>query len=206
MGDDPTPPIRPSDDPKVLVNQLDRSLAELAAQGTRYQGYLSQLVRRCFLQLQEGDVRSPQASLDLLSSALHVGERLVGSDEAIEAAAWVRATARFFEVAHEALNGRSDAAFPEAGLGSRGVTESASVLFATWGRGIRHGPRLSMNLLVLRTAGFWIAAGSAMVGVMLSQDLIAEGSTVATVFGWILTFLGVGSTGHRLGSGAVDRR
>jgi hypothetical protein len=64
---------------------------------------LGQIVRSCFLALHDGDLESPQASLDVLAPALHLGERLVGSSEAAEAAAWVRATARFFEIAKEAL-------------------------------------------------------------------------------------------------------
>jgi DNA-binding PadR family transcriptional regulator len=98
-----SPPLRPAADPQVLAAQLKQALADLAGQGARYQGYLAQIVRSCFLAIHDGDLESPQASLDLLAPALHIGERLAGSSDAIEAAAWVRATARFFEVAKEAL-------------------------------------------------------------------------------------------------------
>lgn len=101
MSDEP-PPLRPAES-EVVGEQLKQSLADLASRGDAYQGYLAQIVRTCFLAIQDGDLASPQASLDLLAPALHVGERLVGSSDAIEAAAWVRATARFFAVAKEAL-------------------------------------------------------------------------------------------------------
>jgi DNA-binding PadR family transcriptional regulator len=87
----------------VLASQLTHALQELPSEGEKYQGYLAQIVRSCFLAIQDGDLGSPQASLDLLVPALHLGERLVASKEATEAAAWIRATSRFFEVAKEAL-------------------------------------------------------------------------------------------------------
>src|SRR5579859_7639792 len=96
-------PRRPATDPQMLAEQLKQSLAEPSSHGAAYQGYLAQIVRTCFLAVHDGDLASPQASLDLLAPALHLGERLVGSSDAIEAAAWVRATARFFAVAKEAL-------------------------------------------------------------------------------------------------------
>jgi len=103
MSDESSLPLRPDADPKVLSAQLTQALQELPSAGDRYQGYLAQVVRACFLAVQDGDLESPQASLDLLAPALHLGERLVGSIDAIEATAWVRATTRFFEVAKEAL-------------------------------------------------------------------------------------------------------
>jgi hypothetical protein len=99
---DESPPLRPAES-EVVGEQLKRSLTELSSRADAYQGYLAQIVRACFLAIQDGDLASPQASLDLLAPALHVGERLVGSNDAVEAAAWVRATARFFAVAKEAL-------------------------------------------------------------------------------------------------------
>jgi len=102
MSDESTP-LRPDRDSQVLAEQLKQSLGALSTRGDAYQGYLAQVVRTCFLAIQDGDLESPQASLALLAPALHLGERLVGSNEAVEAAAWIRATARFFEVAKEAL-------------------------------------------------------------------------------------------------------
>jgi hypothetical protein len=99
---DESPPPRPAES-EVVGEQLKHSLADLASRGDAYQGYLAQIVRTCFLAIQDGDLASPQVSLDRLAPALHLGERLVGSSDAIEAAAWVRATARFFAVAKEAL-------------------------------------------------------------------------------------------------------
>jgi hypothetical protein len=99
---DESPPLRPAES-EVVGEQLKQSLVDRANRGDAYQGYLAQIVRTCFLAIQDGDLASPQASLDLLAPALHVGERLVGSNDAVEAAAWVRATARFFAVAKEAL-------------------------------------------------------------------------------------------------------
>jgi DNA-binding PadR family transcriptional regulator len=103
MTDDARLPLRPADDPSTLASQLVNALRALPADGERYQGYLAQIVRSCVLALHDGDLEAPAAGLDLLAPALHVGERLVGSQEAIEAAAWVRATSQFFEVAKEAL-------------------------------------------------------------------------------------------------------
>jgi hypothetical protein len=103
MADESSLPQRPSDDPQVLAAQLTHALQELPSEGEKYQGYLAQIVRSCFLSIQDGDLSSPQASLDLLSPALHASERLVDSQKATEAAGWIRATSRFFEVAREAL-------------------------------------------------------------------------------------------------------
>src|SRR5262249_3550519 len=97
------PPLRPAAEPQVLAAQLADALADLVGRGASYQGYLAQLVRSCLLAVRNGDLGSPQASLDLLAPALHVSERLAGSTEAIEAVAWMRATTRLLEVAKEAL-------------------------------------------------------------------------------------------------------
>lgn len=103
MTDGSRLPVRPSNDPELLAAQLTRALEALPSEGESYQGYLAQVVRSCFLAIQDGDLSSPQATLDLLAPALHVGERLAGSKEAMEAATWIHATSRFFEVAKEAL-------------------------------------------------------------------------------------------------------
>jgi hypothetical protein len=103
MADEPHLPLRADSDPQVLAAQLKQALQDLPSAGDKYQGYLAQVVRSCFLAIQDGDLESPQVSIDLLASVFHLGERLVGSVEAVEAAAWIRATSRFFEVAKEAL-------------------------------------------------------------------------------------------------------
>ncbi|HEX7840573.1 MAG TPA: hypothetical protein VF469_24005 [Kofleriaceae bacterium] len=103
MTDESRLPLRPDTHPEVLAAQLTQALQDLPSGGGRYQGYLAQVVRSCFLAISDGDLGAPQASLDVLAPALHLGERLVGSSAAVEAAAWLRATAKFFEVAQEAL-------------------------------------------------------------------------------------------------------
>ena len=103
MPDETNLPLRPDDDLKILSAQLTQSLEKLTSMGDGYQGYLAQFVRACFLAVQDGDLESPQASLAMLAPALHLGKRLAGSNEAVEAAVWLRSTARFFEVAKETL-------------------------------------------------------------------------------------------------------
>lgn len=55
-----------------------------------------------------------------------------------------------------------------------------------------------MNLTVLKTPAFWAAAVAALIGVSLSQHVFLEGSTVAGVLGWVMTFIGSGVAGHQV--------
>jgi hypothetical protein len=57
-----------------------------------------------------------------------------------------------------------------------------------------------MNLTVLKTPAFWAAAATALIGVTLSQHVFLEGSTVAGVLGWVMTFIGSGAAGHQVAS------
>ncbi len=57
-----------------------------------------------------------------------------------------------------------------------------------------------MNLVVLKTPGFWAASVMAFLGVLLSQQVFSDGSSAAEVLGWIMAFLGVGGAGHQMGS------
>lgn len=59
------------------------------------------------------------------------------------------------------------------------------------------------NLSVLKTVGFWVAVVTGIVGILLSQHVIADGSTVAQVLGWLLTLLGAGGTGHQIASSST---
>lgn len=57
-----------------------------------------------------------------------------------------------------------------------------------------------MDLTVLRTPAFWAAAIAALLGVLLSQHVIVGESTLASIVGWILTFMGAGGAGHQVAS------
>jgi hypothetical protein len=104
MADDSQLPLRPSSDPGTLRAQLLKALNDLPSEGgDGYQGYLAQVVRSCFLAIQDGDLDAPQASIDLLAPAFHLGERFAASPGEVEATTWLRATSKFFEVGREAL-------------------------------------------------------------------------------------------------------
>jgi hypothetical protein len=104
MSDENGLPLRPDPDPEVLAKQLKHSLSEL--RGQSYQGYLAQLIRNTFLGVQDGNLESPQRVVELLAPALHLAERLGTEPDAVEAAAWMKATSRFLQVANEALRPR----------------------------------------------------------------------------------------------------
>lgn len=106
MSDETDVPLRPDPDSLVLAKQLKRSLGDLEAEGEKYQGYIAQLIRNTFLGVQDGDLESPQQMLDVLAPALHIAERLGSAPRAIAATEWLRATARFLEVAKETLTPR----------------------------------------------------------------------------------------------------
>ena len=55
-----------------------------------------------------------------------------------------------------------------------------------------------MNTSVLKSLGFWVALVSAALGVVLSQHVVTEGSMIANVIGWLLTFGGSIGAGHQL--------
>ena len=57
-----------------------------------------------------------------------------------------------------------------------------------------------MNTTVLKTLGFWVALISAAFGVVLSQHVVTEGSTIADIIGWLLTFGGSVGVGHQAAS------
>lgn len=59
--------------------------------------------------------------------------------------------------------------------------------------------RSPMNTTILKTLGFWVALISAALGVVLSQHVVTEGSTIADIIGWLLTFGGSVGVGHQAG-------
>lgn len=61
-----------------------------------------------------------------------------------------------------------------------------------------------MNTTVFKTPAFWAATAAALIGVSLSQHVFLEGSTIAGVLGWILTFVGSGAAGHQVASVAAQ--
>ena len=56
----------------------------------------------------------------------------------------------------------------------------------------------SMNTAVFKTLGFWVALVTSSLGVLLSQHVVMDGSTLAAVIGWIMTFGGSVGAGHQL--------
>lgn len=48
-----------------------------------------------------------------------------------------------------------------------------------------------MNLSVLKTLGFWVAAIPVIAGLMISSGLVLDGSTVDQIIGWVLALGGV---------------
>lgn len=55
-----------------------------------------------------------------------------------------------------------------------------------------------MNLTALKNPRLWIALAASVAGVLLSQGVLTEGSTLASVAGWVLQVLGIGVGGAQL--------
>lgn len=55
-----------------------------------------------------------------------------------------------------------------------------------------------LNTLPLKSIGFWIAILVGIVGVLLGQGVIVEGSTLSEILGTILTIFGGGAAGHTI--------
>lgn len=54
-----------------------------------------------------------------------------------------------------------------------------------------------MNTSILKSLGFWVATAIALLGVLVSQHVIVDGSTISTVVGWVMTLLGSAGAGHQ---------
>lgn len=52
-----------------------------------------------------------------------------------------------------------------------------------------------MNTDALKSYKLWIAVAAAIAGVLLSQGVLVDGSMIAQVVGWLLTFIGSGAGG-----------
>lgn len=61
-----------------------------------------------------------------------------------------------------------------------------------------HRSFMGIDISVLKTKGFWVSLVVSVLGVVLSQHLVLEGSTLAAVIGWLLTFGGSMATGHQV--------
>jgi hypothetical protein len=48
-----------------------------------------------------------------------------------------------------------------------------------------------MNLSVLKTLGFWVAAIPVVAGLLIAQGVVLDGSTVDQIIGWVLALGGV---------------
>lgn len=59
-----------------------------------------------------------------------------------------------------------------------------------------------MNLTILKSIKFWVAFVVAVVGLLVSQGVVVDGSTVSNIIGWAMTLLGVGTTGHAVATTA----
>jgi len=59
---------------------------------------------------------------------------------------------------------------------------------------------MPVNTAVFKTPGFWVALVASLIGIVLSQHVVAEGSTVAAALGWVMTLLGAGAAGHQVAS------
>ena len=57
-----------------------------------------------------------------------------------------------------------------------------------------------MNLSLLKSYKLWIAVIVSVLGVLMSQGVVVDGSTAAQVIGWILTFVGAGAGGAHVGA------
>jgi hypothetical protein len=53
-----------------------------------------------------------------------------------------------------------------------------------------------MNLSLLKSYKLWIATAVAIIGVLVSQGVIVDGSTASQVIGWIVALLGGATAGH----------
>lgn len=59
-----------------------------------------------------------------------------------------------------------------------------------------------INTAVLKSGKFWVAILAAVAGVLISQHVVLEGSTISDVIGWALTLLGAGGAGHQVAAPA----
>lgn len=47
-----------------------------------------------------------------------------------------------------------------------------------------------MNTDILKKPSFWVAVVVALAGIAVSQGLVVEGSTPASILGWVMTIIG----------------
>lgn len=94
-------PLRPDPNQDVLVEQLKKSLSDLKDHS--YQGYLAQLVQNIFLDVQKGDLRSPQRTIKLLKPVLHIAERFNTNSDELEAATSLKIATLFIEILNNTL-------------------------------------------------------------------------------------------------------
>lgn len=59
-----------------------------------------------------------------------------------------------------------------------------------------------MNLSLLKSPKLWIAVVVAIVGVLMANGMIVEGSTPAEIVGWVLSILGGAGAGHTAATNA----
>lgn len=57
-----------------------------------------------------------------------------------------------------------------------------------------------MNKEPLKSFGFWGAIIVAILGVLISQGVVVEGSTVFTIIGWLMSLIGSLGAGLKLGN------
>jgi len=49
-----------------------------------------------------------------------------------------------------------------------------------------------MNLALLKSYKIWIAFAVAIIGVLVANGVVVEGSTASTIVGWVMGLLGLG--------------
>lgn len=59
-----------------------------------------------------------------------------------------------------------------------------------------------INTAALKSIGFWVAVATAILGVLLSQHVVTDGSALQDIIGWALTMLGAGGAGHQVAAPA----
>ncbi len=63
--------------------------------------------------------------------------------------------------------------------------------------------RFHMNTTILKSPSLWVSVAAAVLGVLLSQHVIADGSVLGVIAGWLLTFAGPAVAGHTVATSKI---
>ena len=61
-----------------------------------------------------------------------------------------------------------------------------------------------MNVAILKSLKFWIAVVIAVLGVLVSQGVVLDGSLAEQVIGWIAQILGTAGAGHAVATAPTN--